>query len=199
MVRFEVPYAPQENKTGCGIASLKMALEYLGISRTFEELEEVTEFNGGGLTTTQIAYAASKANLDVKMYSMNLGFSEEVMDKDFYEENNYDRKKVEKWIDKVQKTDAERIEKTFDLQELLSLLNEDTIAVILLDWSIIENNEGYQGHFVPITGYNKEEVLIHDPDNPEEGEHRAIDRETFENSRKSEGTFQDFVLISKKA
>lgn len=58
------------------------------------------------------------------------------------------------------------------------------IFIVLLDWNQVINEPGYLSHFVPIVGWDRNNVLVYQlglPENPES--YSAIDKQTFELAR----------------
>ena len=90
--------------------------------------------------------------------------------------------------------------KSFRLEELLTFLDKEHMMIVLLDWNIVRNLEekGYQGHFVPVVGYDKEKVYVHNPGMKDPMPSYPISREVFDKARKAKGTDEDFILISKQ-
>lgn len=91
-------------------------------------------------------------------------------------------------------------EKSLLLEEILSFVTEESIPIVLIDWNVImsRKNKGYQGHFVPIVGYDEKVVYIHNPGLKDTKEFMPISRELFDKARKSEGTDEDVAVIYKK-
>src|SRR3989344_133521 len=73
-----------------------------------------------------------------------------------------------------------------NLDKLLSMITMDSLAIILLDWHVIIDKieKSYQGHFVPIIGYDQDNVYVHNQDNNNPQEFVKIKK-----SLSSRGTF----------
>lgn len=86
------------------------------------------------------------------------------------------------------------------LEEILEKIGKNIIPIILLDWNVVKGKgkEGYHGHFVPIIGYDKNNVYVHNPglDNPTNC--LPIKKYLFEKARKSKGTDEDIIIIHRK-
>ena len=72
--------------------------------------------------------------------------------------------------------------------------------MILLDWNVIKGcpEKGYQGHFVPITGYDENNVYVHNHGMLNPSPYFTIPREVFDEARKSKGTDEDVLFIMPK-
>ena len=70
----------------------------------------------------------------------------------------------------------------------------------ILDWNTVlgETEKGYQGHFVPVVGYDIENVYVHNHGFKNPTAFLAIPREVFENARKVRGTDEDIAIIYRK-
>ena len=86
------------------------------------------------------------------------------------------------------------------LEELLKNVSIDSIPIILLDWNVVKGTKekGYQGHFVPIVGYDDDNVYVHDHGLNNPRSFLQIKREIFEEARKAEGTDEDIIVIYRK-
>ena len=60
---LDVPYFRQEKWYNCGPACLRMALSYLGINKSEEEVADLCEADLAGVTCDQIADAAERLGL----------------------------------------------------------------------------------------------------------------------------------------
>ena len=89
-------------------------------------------------------------------------------------------------------------EKTLVLKKILGFLTENSIPIVLVDWNVIINKKekGYQGHFVPVVGYDNQNVYVHDPE--EQKGFKAVQRNIFDKARKADGTDEDIVVVYRK-
>ena len=106
--------------------------------------------------------------------------------------------KSKKLIDDAQKAGVIIYERTLTLDKLLKNIGGSSIPIILLDWNVVSGEKGYQGHFVPIVGHDKENVYVHNHGfkNPEA--FMLIKRKTFDEARKADGTDEDIIIIHRK-
>ncbi|MFA5333891.1 MAG: peptidase C39 family protein [Candidatus Nanoarchaeia archaeon] len=199
-MKLAVPFFKQTTLLNCGPTALKMVLEYLGDSFSIKYLEEKTGIKEGkALYTIQIAIAAALMGYKAKFYSKHLLFNEDNMKFEFYKDySEMDMKTSIELADEAKKLGIKLEERTLQLSELLSHVKNDSVPIIILNWNVLTNQEGYRGHFVPIVGYDTENILIHNQGLKDSQAFMPIKREIFELARKSEGTDEDIVIIYKK-
>ncbi|MFA5303836.1 MAG: peptidase C39 family protein [Candidatus Nanoarchaeia archaeon] len=199
-MKLAVPFFKQTTLLNCGPSALKMVLAYLGKDENITVLEEKTGIKEGkAIYTIQIAIAAALMGYKTEFYSKHLLFNEDNMKFEFYK--NYSEMDMKKSIElahEAKKLGVKIEEKTMELNELLNYLNEDKIPILILNWNVLINQEGYRGHFVPIVGYDEENVYIHNQGLKDSQEFMPIKKELFDKSRKSEGTDEDIVIIYRK-
>lgn len=199
---IEVPLFIQTNQFNCGSSCLKMVLGYFGEHYGLEILEKrMGVAKEKGVNSIQIVFTCAELGYDVVFYSKHIRFNEENNELDFYQKyNDLDASKLNVWIEKAEKNGAVLIEKGIDLAFLLSNVSENSIPIVLLDWNIVtDKGEGkYQGHFVPVVGYDSKFVYVH---NGGYNDHKAnipIERGVFEKARKAPGTDEDAIIIFRK-
>jgi len=198
-MKLKVPFLEQKDKLDCGQAALRMVLSYLGEDPGLEAIEEkIGVKEGKGVHTIQMANAAASLGYKVKLFSKYTEFNKDNLELDFYKKyGDSEEAKQKKWDKEAEDLGVEIIEKTFDLDDLLKLVKEDSIPIILLDWYVIREKEGYNGHFVPIVGYDEENVLIHNQGIKGTQSFMPIKKELFDKARKAKGTDEDVMVISK--
>lgn len=201
-VRLNVPFFQQTTSLNCGPCALKMVLEYFGEKYNLEVLEKECGLkDGSAVWTTDIATGAASLGYGVNFYSKHVSFNPENLELDYYKEYAKDD-----WSDSEErhsraiKAGVKITEKSLSLEEVLNYVNEDSIPIVLLNWDIVGRKEGkgYQGHFVPIVGYDKKNVYVHDHGLGKGVEFMAIERKLFDKSRKSPGTDEDLIVIHRK-
>jgi uncharacterized protein YvpB len=200
-MKIEIPFVKQENHSDCGIISLKMVLDYYGENVSIKKLEEFTiKKENKGLYSIQIAIAAAKLGYNADFYSKSINFNEEHLKKDFYKKYSDENPTEQslKFINEAKSLGVNIEEKRLSLQEIIELISTDSIPIILLDFNIVMAKEGYHGHFVPIVGYDDENIFVHDPGLNNPKAFLKINKKTFDNSRKSDGTDEDLVVIYRK-
>jgi len=198
-MKLDVPFFKQTTPLNCGPSALRMVLAYLGKDPGIKILEEKTGIKEGKVIyTIQIAIAAALMGYKAEFYSTHILFNEENMKFDFYKNyNDLDMKKSVELADKAKKLGVKLEERTMQLNELLNHVKTDSVPIIILNWNVLTTQEGYRGHFVPIVGYDKENIYIHNQGLKDSQEFMPITREVFELARKSKGTDEDVVIIYK--
>ena len=201
-MKIQVPFFKQTSILNCGPTALRMILSYLDKDPGLEKLEKLSDIKEGkGVYTLQLAIASASLGFPTEFYSKQINFNEANLKLDFYK--NYadnDRKLYEKLIEKAKDLGIEMHEKSINLDELLSMITPDSLALILLDWHVIVNKpeKAYQGHFVPIVGYDQDNVYVHNQDNNNPQQFIKIKKGLFDKARKAKGTDEDIVIIKRK-
>ncbi len=199
-MKLDVPFFKQTTSLNCGPYALKMVFAYFDEDPKIETLENKTEIKEGkGVSTIQIATAAALSGYKVDFYSRHISFNEENMKLDYYRKYSDDIQRSAKLIEEAKKAGVKMYEKEISLEKILEKIGKKCIPIVLLDWNSIkgQNEKGYQGHFVPIVGYNKNYVIVHNHgfDNPTP--YFKMKKDIFEKARKSKGTDEDIIFISK--
>ena len=201
-MKLEVPFYKQTTPLNCGPAALRMAISYLDKDLGLKIFEDKMGIRKGeGISTIKIATTAALSGYGVDFYSKHILFNEENSKLDYYKKHgDINLEQSKKLVEEARKAGLNVEERSLQLKEILKLLSELSIPIILLDWNIVEDRkkEGYQGHFVPIVGYDKENVYVHNPSLEENKKSMLIKREIFNKARKSQGTDEDLVIVHKK-
>lgn len=201
---LNIPFYKQNDKLDCGPTALNMVLDYLG-KKSFsrEQLQDLLDRDRSGVTwTIGIAKTSAQLGFKTELYTSSLGFNPKNYELEFYQkfadEQSSSEQKIERLKMEAVKFGVHMEEKIFSLEELLSRINESCVPIILLDWGKIKGTDKFQGHFVPIVGYDENNVYVHnqDPINPQPN--LAINRDLFEQARKSNGTDEDVVFMSRR-
>ena len=200
-MKFAIPYFKQTTKTNCGPTALRMALSYFKEDPGIKILEEKTELKKGkGLLTIKMAMTAKLYGYKVEFDTLHLTLNPENLKLDFYKnflDNDSETSKNN--LEKARSMGIILNEKSLTLKEILDKINQNCLAIILLDWTIIlDRQDGqFRGHFVPISGYDDEFIYVHSPDIEKENKFLPIKIKTFEKARKSQGTDEDILFIEK--
>ncbi|MBU3923304.1 MAG: peptidase C39 family protein [Nanoarchaeota archaeon] len=201
-MKLNVPFYRQTGSQNCGPVALKMVLSYFGDSRNVEELEELSGAKDGkGVSTMQIAVAAGLLGYRVDLFSKYLLFNEDNLKHDYYKNySDMDVEQSKKWLEIARVAGVNVEEKVLSLEELLGFISERTIPIVLLDWNVAmgRKEKGYQGHFVPVVGYDDRNVYIHNHGLSDTQEFMPIAKGVFDEARKADGTDEDIVFIYKK-
>jgi len=201
-MKLEVPFYLQTADLNCGPAALRMVLAYFDKDYGLPILEEKARIKEGkGVFTLQIAIAAASLGYKTELFSKQIGFNKENLELDFYKKYADLIVRQEDLLKEAKDLGAHIEEKTLSLGEILSKTRSDCIPIVLLDWSIIkgEKDKGYQGHFVPIVGYDKDKVYVHNHGMKNPKEFLEIPKNLFDTARVAKGTDEDIVFVYKKS
>jgi hypothetical protein len=201
-MKLAVPFYKQTANTNCGPVALKMVLEYLGETFSTEELEEKTELKEGKATSTlNLAKAAVDSGFPIRLLSKSILPVPENLNSEFHKKFLEDDfiKKVKKLLDYLKEKNVEMVEKSIKLKELLSYVTENSVPIVPLDWNVLfPRYGGYNGHFVPVVGYDEENVYVHNHGMRDTQEFMPINKELFDKARKAKGTDEDILIIYRK-
>ena len=199
-IRLEVPFYKQTTKTNCGPVVLRMVISYLDKDIDLEILEKRTRIKEGkAVLTIQIAIASALSGFPTEFFSKKISFNKENLKLEFYQKYLDNKVDHEKLIEEAKNVGVKIEERRMPIEELLRNVTNKTIPIILLDWNVIKGESGYQGHFVPIVGYDNESVYVHNNGLNNPTPFLKIKRELFEQARKSEGTDEDIIIVHHKA
>jgi uncharacterized protein YvpB len=200
-MKLNVPFYNQTTNLNCGPTALKMVLSYFGKNKDLKEIEEKCEIKEGkGIYTIQIATAASRFGYETNFYSKHLGVNPENLKMDFYKKYSEEFDDSGKIVINAKNEGVKIHEMTLNLEEILGFVSEKSVPIILLDWNVVRNQKekGYQGHFVPIVGYDETNVYIHNHGLTNPKKFLKIKKEIFEEARKAKGTDEDILIIFDK-
>lgn len=188
----------------CMQASMQSMLKYYtGKEYSLDELDEATGRKDDIWTwTPQVIYALHNLGLDVKYFSKT-SMKEAMLG--------------EPWIRDTFKDEADNILKHTNLEFLVNSitalldsglvdneippftyieqqLDNNHLPLILIDRGILDDMDGYHGHFVIMTGHDAAKTYFHHsgPDNPEP--HRVTPRQKFIDAWNSPGTDNDLII-----
>ncbi len=201
-MKLPVPFYQQTTKLNCGPAALRMVLAYFGDDTDLKVIEERSGIKEGkAVSTIELAIAAASLGYGADFFSKSIFFNQENAKMDFYK--NYadlDLEVSKKLVEKANKHGVKVEETTLSLNNLLSLFTKDSLLIVLLDWNVIKGNKegGYQGHFVPVIGYDEKSVFVHNHGLTNPKESMIIQRALFDMARKAKGTDEDILVVHRK-
>ena len=200
-MRLKIPFFKQTSPLNCGPTALRMVLAYFGKDEGVDVFEARTGIKKGKvISTIQIATAAASSGFRTDFYSKHILFNEEHMKHEFYKKySNMDLEQSKKWVEDAKTSGVNIQERTLSLEELLGFVKKDSVPIILLDWNIVKERKekGYQGHFVPVVGFDEQNVYIHNHGLNETKEFMPVPKNIFDEARKAEGTDEDIVIVYK--
>lgn len=198
-MKLKIPFYQQTSKFNCGPTALRMVFDYLGKSKDLALIEEKVGISEGkAVSTINLAIAAKELGFNTEFYSKQLYFNEEHLKKEFYQQHADITSMNEsiKIVNKAKEIGVILHETTMTLDELLNKMSEKKLIITLIDWSVISGKKGYQGHFIPIIGYDNKNVYIHNQSLTNPQESMSISRELFDKARIADGTDEDLVIIT---
>jgi len=196
-MKLNVPYHKSKNETDCGPLALKMVLEFFNKTTSFDEIaKKQKQLKSGLVWTAGIARAAKKFGFNTKLISIT-NFSHD--DIDYYQKYADDKSMLvlKELTDEIKTLGVDIQEKNISLDELLSHVTDNSVPIVLINWFVLAAKEGYSGHFVPLVGYDAENVYVHNPGLASAEAFMSIKRELFLKAWESEGTDKDVVVVSK--
>ena len=165
-MKLEVPFHNQETNNDCGPTALQMVLEYLDRkSYSRDQIQTLVDSDKSGVTwTIGLAKSAAQMGFKTEFYTSCLGFNPENYKLAFYQETADEKKSTEKKLNKLKREAVQfgvhMEEKRLTLKEILIKIGSSCVPIILLDWSKIKATKGFIGHFVPIVGYDNNNIYI---------------------------------------
>lgn len=201
-MKLDIPFYPQTSSMNCGPAALRMVLAYFDKDPGIDILEEKTGIKKGkGILTIQMAIATASLGYKTEILSKYTSLNEENLKLDFYK--NYadlDIEKSQRLSEKAKELSIEIKEQILSLNQILLKLTKDSIPIVLLDWNVIKGTKekGYEGHFVPLVGYDNENVYVHDHGLKNSEKNKRISKRKFDEARKAQGTDEDILIIYRK-
>lgn len=199
-MRIDVPFYKSEKDTDCGPLALRMALAYLGTRMSFDKIsKEQKQLDTGLVWSVGIARAAKKLGFRTKFISTT-NFNQDVDDIDYYKKYANDKGMIvlKELSDEIKYLGVESEERNLSIDELLSFVSKDSIPIVLVNWFVIANKVGFSGHFLPITGYDAENIYVHNPGIANAMAYLPIRRDIFLKAWESRGTDKDTIIIFRK-
>lgn len=201
-MKLKVPFFINE-KYDCGPVALKMVFSYFDENISLEEIKKVTRSTSTGASfAIGLAYATAKLGFGVDLFTISLDPNPDDYDSEFHKKHldalEETKKKLEELRFGCEELGVSLNERHLALNELLDKINEDCVAIILLDWGVVTKSGKYIGHFLPIVGYDSEKIYVHHSGPKNAQERFAISREVFEEARKAKHTDEDILFIHRK-
>lgn len=199
-MKLDVSFYRAKNDKECGPTALKMVLSFFDEDYSIEELAKFErQLESGLVWTAGIVRASKKLGFPTKLVSTK-NFNHEHDNIDYYK--NYVGEEgvsiLKNLLKEIKELDTEIEEKDLQLSELLDYITINSVPIVLIDWNILANKPDFSGHFVPLTGYDKENVYFHNPGIASAGPHIKIKKERFLKAWESKGTNKDTIIIFRK-
>ncbi|MFP4645638.1 MAG: peptidase C39 family protein [Candidatus Woesearchaeota archaeon] len=198
-MKLDVPYHASKKDTDCGPLALKMVLEFFGEQHEFAELSHLErQLDTGLVWSAGIARAAIKLGFTSTFITKTV--QESIPDNEYYDTYALDdaRAILQQLTFEIKKAGVEIRQLDLSLAELLGSVSEDSIPIVLVNWNVIRGKKGFSGHFLPITGYDEQQVYVHNPGLDMAASHLPIDKVLFLKAWETKGTDKDVVIIYRK-
>ena len=199
-MKLDVPFYKQLSIADCGPTALRMVLSYYRKNPSIKSIKEKCDIKKDkGISTIQIAIAAANFGYKASFYTTSLGFKKDNMKLEFYKKYADSNliKGSNRLIKSAKDKGVELNERSLSLREIKSLVNKNSLIIILLDWSVVFRKKNYLGHFVPIVGYDDKGIYVHNQ-GANAKKFLYINYTTFNKARKAKGTDEDILVISRK-
>lgn len=199
-MNLKVPFYKQSTSLNCGPTVLRMVLAYFDKDYGIKFLEEkVNRFKRKGVSTIKLAIASIRLGFKTEFFSKHILFNEENLKLDFYKEyNDINQEESKKLLEEAKNIGINIQKKSLTLKKLLSKITEDSVPIVLVDWNILLKEKGYHGHFVPVVGYDRKCIYIHNSRAEDFKGFMSIKKEIFDKMRKAKGTDEDIIVIYRK-
>lgn len=212
-----LPHDRQAFHWDCGISCLRMVLKYFGKN---EKGQLSGHFLALGLKTSiwtiDLAYLLTRFGVGMRMSTLTLGVDKNYAGVDFYSGHlNEDDLRVNKMFREAQSAGVTVVQEGVTMETITRHLESRRVILILIDWkklgclhcsprrrSIFRNNyaeekgnRGYQGHFICLTGFDKERNLIYFSNPAADLPVCVCNAEDLDRARKSYGTDEDIIFV----
>lgn len=200
-MKLNIPFYKQTTPLNCGPSALRMVLAYFDKDPGLKILEEkIGVKKGKGVATIRLTIASASLGYKTDFYSKHVLFNEKNIALDYYKQyGDLNLEESHKLIKKAKEKGVNIQEKSLSLEKLLSKVTKNSIPIILIDWNVVlgKKEEGYHGYFVPIVGYDNENVYVHNHGFKNTQKFFSINKLIFDKARKARGTDEDIVIIYK--
>ena len=197
-MKIQVPFYKQTTNLNCGPFVLKMVFSFFKKDFPINLIEEKVGIKSGkAVSTLRLAIAAADLGFKAKILSKHIYFNEENLELDFVKQYGTINLEIsKKLVKEAEQKGVKLIEKQISLTDLLNYVNEESIPIVLVDWAIVvgKPEKGYVGHFVPIVGYDEDNIYVHNAAN-DKGDYFKINKQVFDKARKARGTDEDILII----
>jgi hypothetical protein len=175
---------------------------------TFEELDKISDKKKDKWSwVSSAAIALKNMKLEVKHYSI-FDYNDFIKNGSDYIRKNYEKEVSEKMIKlsniKSEVENAKKMvkENIFELkglsfEDIESLFKQKYMIILLINCDIINNEPGYDGHYVILTGIDDDNVFIHDPGIENGSPNRKVNRDLFIKAWRYPEKENDIILIKK--
>ncbi|XP_062506794.1 protein GUCD1-like [Corticium candelabrum] len=228
VILHDVPHVRQRESWDCGLACTWMALralqglENMEAAQTFQQTCDQQGF-GKSVWTIDLAHLLAQYGVLHQFFTETLGVDPSYADQPYYKtEFESATCRINSLFGKAEDLGINIGKRFVTLQQLYDHINDNGIAIVLVDSNIINRKRrwhssavrflkfscfccfhgtdenqllSYAGHYIVVCGYDKEtnQILYKDPAQIEDLS--VVTASTFEAARKAHGTDCDIILL----
>ncbi len=195
---LKVPFFPGK-KYYCAQDCALMILKYFFPEREFD-IEDIAKksikHEQYGTFTIGLAKALSEYDLKVDFYCRSLDGEElsESERKSFLDKYGKFLEKEGEVRSEAERAGVKIVERDLSLEEITNILEQGKPLIVLINWNILSKKEGYQGHFVVLTGFDDNFIYAHNPGPNYPEENMKIKKETILQAINYKGTNKEMVV-----
>ncbi len=195
---LKIPFFPGE-KYYCAQDCALMVLKYFFPEKEFY-LEEIGRRSGKhqefGTMTVGLAKALKEFGLKVDFYYKNEEGEEMSKEdkKSFLEKYGNFLEQERETKKEAKERGVNFIEKDFSLEEVEKEIEKKRTVITLVNWNVFAKKESYQGHFIILTGFDKEHIYFHNPGHNFPEENAKERKERMEKARSYPGTNKETII-----
>jgi len=211
MQKLDVPFYPMthKNRNYCGQLLLESALKYYkNKEMPLSDLGRLSRKFGRGYTlTVGVALAALKLGLKVRYLSKSGDFAatEDIDYEKFYsKEGAKVVKKAKKIFEEATKLGLESEFRKPTMDDLKKALDKGKLPIVLIEYKEIyravvdPKTKGQAYHFVMLTGYDNQNLYMHDVGMNNPTANQIIGNSLFYKAWSAKGTDMDTLILSKR-
>jgi hypothetical protein len=194
-INYNVPFcANTQDNTHCFQAVLKMILKYYWSEKEFswKELDRITEKKDGLWTFAAFGWLWLKEqgveirvieDFDYKKFAdTGIAYFIEEYGDEVAQEQNKHTDIVQGQHAAIRVMNELPVEKRIPtIKDIVSFIEKGYLVCCNVNSKKLNNQSGYDGHFVLIKGHNENKLILHDPGLPPQ-ENRHVDFKAFENA-----------------
>ncbi|NCP72561.1 hypothetical protein GW835_04185 [archaeon] len=201
-MNLNIPYYQQDEKFDCGPIALKMVYAYFKEEKSNKEIKHKLSYKEGkGLYSLQLALVSKQFGFDVEFYTKTTEIK--LPEDEFSLTANPFLKdeiliNIKKMYDTAKMLNVKIYEQKITIENILTKINDGYVPIILVDYNKLFQKEGaFQGHFIIITGYDVDNIIIHSPETNLINKNIKINKQVFDNARKAIETDEEIIFIKK--
>ncbi len=201
-MKLDIPIRKQASFMDCGATCLKMVFDYFESGISYPEISrQIAVREGYCVFANQLALASAELGFITSLYQLSSDSpNRDSSTTDYYDKytDSQSESVADYLLDMFYDLGGRIFETSVDNDSLLKKLSPDPLIISIVNHNMLIDKAGYSGHFVPITGYDANNVLVHNVSQDWVQPFFPVPRETFDKARKSPGTLESFIVIKRK-